>query len=148
MERLAALLKRFGRRPGSRAWSGPRPPLKDRPAAAAIAAQVGYPTAASDPLVNGQMIPVDRAKAASILAYVASRSLAYEPFRTASEGVRMSVLDALADLSPTARFFTNGDWGAGSPSTTWQPLSTATFDAGVLGFDDDNAFIYWREEED
>lgn len=46
-----------------------------------------------------------------------------------------------------AIFLSNGLWGLES-QCSWHPLTSATFDCGVIGYDANNAFIFWVEEED
>ena len=54
---------------------------------------------------------------------------------------------ALSDLAENATFMGNGRW-EDAPSLSWAPLTTATFECGIIGFDDKFAFIFWVEEED
>jgi len=54
---------------------------------------------------------------------------------------------ALDLLAEDATFLSNGEWKEGA-SNGWTPLTSATFDCGVIGFDDEHAFIFWVEEED
>lgn len=92
------------------------------------------------------MLQVDIREAAYVLALAGTRGLAYNN-RAPSAGSINASLSALRDLSADAVFLTNGDWKH-SGSCTWSPLSTATFDCGVIGYDSTNAFIFWVEEED
>ena len=112
-----------------------------------IAAEVGYPSSEIQPPGTERLIEVDARRAAELLAFFASISLAYGPYKV-KEGLRRQAAEALRDLADNARFFTNGTWLAEAGGTGWTPLSNATFDGGVIGFDDDHAFIYWVEEED
>jgi len=50
-------------------------------------------------------------------------------------------------LAADAVFLGNGSWQPGG-SMTWTPMSEATFDCGVIGYDAGSAFIFWVEEED
>jgi hypothetical protein len=142
---LSALLRRFGRRPGSRHWVGPRPTTT--PVALRISEKVGYPTSGTfDP---SSLIEIDRKKAAELLALFSRVSLAYGPFPySVREGLREMSSEALKDLKAGSRFYTNGVGLGGAASRAWSPLSNATFEGGVIGFDSENAFIYWIEEED
>ncbi|HEX4694977.1 hypothetical protein [Sphingomonas sp.] len=111
-----------------------------------IAGQVGLPTAAQDPFANGGMVRLERSEAAHVLAVAGATSLAYgQPLP--SPGALKEAKSALADLEGDAIFLSNGHWQAGS-SQGWNPVTAATFDCGVIGFDDERAFIFWVEEED
>ncbi len=59
----------------------------------------------------------------------------------------MEAKSALNDLHEDATFLSNGHWQEGG-SRSWNPLTTATFDCGLIGFDGEHAFIFWIEEED
>lgn len=93
---------------------------------------------------------MDRSEAAKLLAWLAKESLAYGSAKAPNADKINVVLEAFADLAPDAAFWTNGNWaeGLGSGGTQWTPLSDATFDTGVIGFDTQTAFIFWVEEED
>lgn len=112
-----------------------------------IAAEVGYPSSERQPPGIERLIEVDRRRAAELMAFFSSVSLAYGSYKV-KEGPRRQAVQGLKDLTDAARFFTNGTWLAEANGGSWAPLSDATFDGGVIGFDDDCAFIYWVEEED
>ena len=139
MERLQKLLTRFGRRGRGRHWVGPRPEGRIGQLPRLIASKVGYPTATEDPFLReDSLATVGRRRAAEILAYAATVSLVWETFKAPAKGVCDLALEGFADLGPNAVFLTSGRW----------PLTNATFEAGVLGYDARIAFIYWVEEED
>ena len=46
-----------------------------------------------------------------------------------------------------AAFYSNGMWDPELPMS-WSPMTSATFDCGLIGHDSENAFIFWVEEED
>jgi hypothetical protein len=50
-------------------------------------------------------------------------------------------------LADDAAFFGNGLWDRTALSS-WTPLTAATFDCGLIGYDAEQAFIFWVEEED
>jgi hypothetical protein len=84
-------------------------------------------------------------QAAHVLAVAGTTGLAYgRP--VLREERRKEAAEALRDLGDTASFVSNGYWSSGSRG--WWPLSSSTFDCGLIGFDDRNAFIFWAEEED
>lgn len=146
MQALEALLRRYAKRQDAHSWAGPRPDVRDGQMARTIARQVGLPTADNDPFAGDWMVPLDRAGAAHVLAVAGTTSLAYGTF-SPSIGALREAAAALADLGDDAVFLSNGVWRAGAPGM-WNPLTTATFDCGLIGFDRAAAFIFWAEEED
>ena len=146
MQTLEPLLRRLARRSHASWWVGKRPDVREGQVAKVIAGQVGLPTALDDPFAGDRMVFLDRAAAAHVLAVAGTTSLAYgKP--TPSAGFVRDAKAALADLADDASFLSNGHWKEGDP-TGWSPLTSATFDCGVIGFDRDNAFIFWVKEED
>jgi hypothetical protein len=150
MEHLTAFMKRFRRRRNVRTWLGLRPEVRDRAVARAIASSVGLPSSEEAWFDNYDLVPIDRVKAAEVLAFVATTSLAYGSNGPPRESYRKIAAEALGDLEPDAIFLTNtADWAAGGAVGFRAPhLSKATFEAGLIGYDARNAFIYWAEEED
>ena len=107
---------------------------------------VGLPTLVDDPFSSAGMVSLSRADAAHVLAIAGVSSLAHgkpSPPKGPVEDARA----ALDDLAEGATFLSNGHWRSGVRSG-WNPLTSATFDCGVIGFDQENAFIFWVEEED
>jgi hypothetical protein len=149
MENLEQVLKRYGKRPGSRYWIGKRPDVRDNQLVPEILLQIGYPTSQQRFDVD-QLLKPDWQSAAKILSFAATRSLAHGWERGISEGAVTDALTALRDLDGTAVFRANGAWGAWNDHDlkSWIPVSNATFDAGLLGYDQTSAFIFWVEEED
>jgi hypothetical protein len=146
MQTLEAVLRSFGKQANARWWTGERPNVRDGQIVKAIAGQIGLPTAATDPFDNGGVVRLNRPQAAHVLAVAGATSLAYgQP--VPPSGALKEARKALDDLKDNAIFLSNGRWEAGS-SLGWNPLTAATFDCGVIGFDDEHAFIFWVEEED
>jgi hypothetical protein len=150
MEHLAAFLKRFGRRPTSRTWLGARPAGRDGAVAQIVASMLGLPSSGEFRFEKHEFLRIDRARAAYLLAYIATTSLAYGSNGPSRVSYRKLAAEALADLAPDAIFLTNtADWGLGRSISFRQPsLSSARFEAGLIGFDSENAFMFWVEEED
>jgi len=146
MQTLETLFRKFARRSHARWWIGKRPEVRKGQLAKAIAEQVGLPTSLDDPLAGDRMIFLDRAHAARVLALAGTTSLAYGE-RSPSTRSFQDAKEALNDLAPDATFLSNGQWSADAP-LGWNPITSATFDCGVIGFDHENAFIFWVEEED
>jgi hypothetical protein len=146
MQTLETTLKKFARRTKARLWVGNRPDVRDGQLPKAIARQVGLPTSNEDAFVGEGLVRLNRAEAAHVLAVAGTTSLAYgraAPRQTSVEDARR----ALCDLAESATFIGNGRW-EDAPSVSWTPLTNATFECGVMGFDSEHAFIFWVEEED
>lgn len=145
MRKLEALCRRFGSQSDARWWVGERPPGDPSHIPPAIARKVGLPTSALDD-VAGALTPLSRRDAGRIFAVAGTTSLAYDqptPGANALDAAR----DALDDLGDDAAFLSNGPWRPDAP-TGWNPLTLATFDCGLIGFDRRSAFIFWVEDED
>ena len=145
---LLALLKSFEANcQQSYCWVGKRPvAANDHQTAHAIARSAGLPSTDSYPLTDDTLLRLDREKAIRILAASGTTSLAYGFHRGPSDEALRATRQALAELSENAMFFSNGPWTSGA--TTWTPLTDATFDCGVTGFDEQHAFVFWVEDED
>ncbi|MFM9829840.1 MAG: hypothetical protein ACKVOB_14050 [Sphingomonas sp.] len=146
MQVLETTLNKFARRTNARFWVGKRPDVRDGQLPISIARQVGLPTSKENAFADDGLIRLTRTEAAHVLAVAGTTSLAYGP-----ASPRQSAIDdakrALADLAECATFIGNGRWEDAS-SVNWIPLTNATFDCGVIGFDSEHAFIFWVEEDD
>ncbi|WP_077147051.1 hypothetical protein [Sphingopyxis sp. KK2] len=145
MERLEQLFGKWRRRSGARSWIGPRPVGRVGQIPRILAAKIGYPSASVDPFEHGGLVALDRAQAANVLAVSGTVSLAYSRW-VPREGALRDAREALREMADDVRFLSNGLWSA--DANWWNPMSAATFDCGLIGFDADHAFIYWVEEED
>ena len=144
---LAAVFNSFEAKSKVYCWIGERPAAVDEyQTAYAIAQRVSLPQPECYPLTHDALQRLDRTQAAHVLAVAGTGSLAYDQNRPSDASFRV-VANALTEFSENAVFFSNGTWEAGS-SISWHPLTTATFDCGVIGFDEKLAFIYWVEDED
>ncbi|WP_197041914.1 hypothetical protein [Sandarakinorhabdus oryzae] len=92
------------------------------------------------------MTYLDSENAARVLAVAGTTSLAYGKLSPTAGSVK-DAREALKDLAADATFLSNGHWSASAP-VSWNRITSATFDCGVIGFDRENAFIFWVEEED
>ena len=146
MKELEQLVRRFADGTDARWWIGARPaePYSDVPRQ--IAGLVGYPTSEVDPFASGSMVELSRAAAAEVLAIAGTCSLAYGDTPPRRADVYAAAL-ALMALGEDAVFLTNGRW-LKRRSAGWAPMTSATFDCGVIGFGAVGAFIFWVEEED
>lgn len=146
MQTLERFFERLSKKTAAHWWVGPVPDVRASKVAPVIAAQLSYPSGGFDPFVDGGMTQLTRAEAAYVLALAGTRSLAYGN-EAPSERLIAQAADALKVLSGKAVFLTNGDWQP-DKNHAWNPLSAATFDCGVIGYDEATAFIFWIEEED
>jgi hypothetical protein len=146
MQTLETFLRKLARRSRARWWVGKLPEVRKGQLIRAIAGQVGLPTSPADPFDGDRMTYLDRANAARVLAVAGTTSLAHGK-QAPSAGSVQDAKEALKDLAHDATFLSNGHWSADA-LTAWNPITSATFDFGLLGFDRENAFIFWVEEED
>ena len=146
MQTLEATLKKFARRNKAALWVGLRPDVRDGQLPKAIAQQVGLPSAKGDAFAWEGLVRLNRAEAAHVLAVAGTTSLAYGHASPRSSWVA-EANRALGDLAGDATFISNNRWEE-APSVSWVPLTNATFECGLIGFDSEHAFIFWVEEED
>ena len=144
MQKLEILLRRYAEDRVARSWIGDRPNVPDHEMWKAIAGRVGYPTSSGEYLSEG-LYRLSAQQAAYALAAAGTTSLAYGPAPSDLE-VELAA-EALGSLDEDASFLSNGVWSRGSLGG-WNPLTTATFDCGLIAYDGTRAFIYWVEEED
>lgn len=148
MDQLGPFLERFGRRRNARHWLGPRPDVRTKALPRAIAAMIGYPTSQDGWPDKEELRQIELGKAAELLAFVATKSLAYGGFGPPRESYRKSAAAALGDLESGAVFLTNtADWVSGGPVGWSVHLTNATLEAGLIAYDAQQAMIYWVEEE-
>ncbi|GGZ41439.1 hypothetical protein [Asticcacaulis endophyticus] len=146
MNDLEKLLERFARSSNARWWVGERPEGRDGQVSRLIADRIDYPTSKADPFKDYGLVRLDRNQAAHVLAVAGTMSLAHFS-GSASKGQIENASEALKLLDGDAVFLSNGFWGLRGP-LSWTPLTDATFDCGVIGYDAASAFIFWVEEED
>ena len=147
MDQLEAFLKRYGRHPNARHWLGPRPKCGMKALPRAIASMVGYPTSHDGWTEKWDLQPIERSRAAQVLALVTTESLAYGR-RVLRESYEKLAEAALVEFGNDAVFLTNllkSDPGSQGFSAK---LTNATFDAGLIAYDANNALIFWIEGED
>lgn len=138
------LFRRYASTVDARWWIGARPSVGDGRLVSIIAAQVGLPTGNAG--LCKRLVRLSRTEAAHVLAVAGTISLAYGADAPNAASVAEAG-NALGDLTGDAVFLGNGRWQGGT-SVGWNPLTDATFDCGVLGYDEQWAFIFWVEEED
>lgn len=126
---------------------GPRPAGDGIDVAPRIAAKLGYPSASENPFSDPDgLFRLTWREAAHVIAVAGTTSLAYgsnDPDQYwIDEAAR-----ALRWLGHDAIFLGNG-FSNGAMAAGWNPLTCATFDSGVIGYDARTAFIFWVEDED
>jgi hypothetical protein len=128
-----------------------RPPgLDARDVADKVAESVRYKA------IGQRWVPLPAGEAARVLCLVLTQDLAYGASLMAASVAEQLAAAFMAHVGPEASFFTNGSWaeapivGAGGivRGPSWQPITSATFDAGVVGVGSDHAAILWVEDED
>lgn len=128
-----------------RTWFGQMPYAFEGIEPNAVARMAGYVAegSASFTELSGQ-------EAREALAFLAADSLVMPSGATALETTIECFAKGIERLGPQARFFSNGRWHEYTRSSSfgWHGISDATFDAGVIGFNGEVAFIAWVEEED
>ncbi|MEG0192273.1 hypothetical protein [Stenotrophomonas sp. YIM B13575] len=94
---------------------------------------------------------IDAVEAAKVIENVLYRDMAYNtqimPFSLDRE---LSGEFVAAFAGSDARFFTNGEWGRsmGALGVGWTPVTSATFDTGVLVVSDQAVGCVWCMDED
>lgn len=129
-----------------RSWSGATPPVADEAKPYAVARAVGYEVAPE----SNALQPLSGPEAARVLAFFASDTIVMPTGRPAPEELVLTLERYIARLGSDARFYSNGRWHeyARTNPFGWHGISDATFDGGVIGLNDEVAFIFWVEEED
>lgn len=146
MENLRRYFELHAKNRYAKFWLGPKPDVRDGQMVSAILSKIGYPTTQYSFDVD-LLTKTSWSDAARALGFAATRSLVWDLRLTLADNSIQEALAALKSLDGTAQFFRNGNWGAVGMCWSY-PVSSATFDAGLLGYDKQNAFIFWVEEED
>jgi hypothetical protein len=96
---------------------------------------------------------ISSSEAVGILRNILNRDLAYNAEIMPGE-VAQELAERFCALFPqTARYFTNGGWrtslgGEAQSPVSWQPLTDATFDAGIVAVGNGYLGVAWVEDED
>jgi hypothetical protein len=97
-------------------------------------------------------VPADKAK--QVLAAILHQDMAYKSEAMPLARAMQLAQDFLSSHESGARFFINADWSEyfapknGPSSFSWNGLTEATFDAGVVAIDQSIASCVWVEDED
>ncbi len=148
-ERVSAILVEVARgREGYgafRSWFGGMPYVSDGGEANAVARMVGYIVEAPNAFFD-----LTAAEAREALSFFAVDNMVMPNGHFAPAEAAEVFANGIERLGPQARFFSNGHWHeyARSNAFGWNGISQATFDGGVIGMNDEVAFIVWVEEED
>lgn len=92
-------------------------------------------------------------KAQNVLEAVLARNMAYKYDAMPRDRAAQLAKEFIESQLPNTRFFVNGDWtiyldGSQSAVFSWNNLTDATFDAGVVAVSDQLAMCIWVEDED
>lgn len=93
-------------------------------------------------------------RASSILERVLGRDLAYDGQAMSPELAQKLSREFVTLFSGQALYYTNGDFPSpeqyreGGWAGSWDPVTLATFDTGVVAVDGDHAGLLWIEDED
>lgn len=94
---------------------------------------------------------IDAVEAAKVIENVLHRDMAYKNEIMPISLARELSGEFFAMFAGTdARFFTNGEWGRslGAHGIGWTPVTSATFDTGVLVVSDQTVGCVWCMDED
>lgn len=93
------------------------------------------------------LVEHNRATALSILTELLWKDMAYEGecmSRDQAEKFANTIIDENSDIK--SKYFSNGNWAL---RESWNPLTSATFDAGIIiSAQDKPYFCIWFEDED
>jgi hypothetical protein len=140
MEELKTLLRSCSRKVDAQWWVGERPLVSAEQTMKIIAGKICLPTATHVPDALSHLSPINREQAARTLARAGTTSLAYGRKPPKKDDVARCK-NALCCFEQTPKFFTNGSWDSDN-YRYWSPLTSATFDCGVIGWDRYHAFIF------
>jgi len=104
---------------------------------------------APQPSLDDALEQIDAATARAVIASILVKTLAYD-----SDWVERADAEHVASIfvacfSDDADFWTNGELSRRDRSArSWSPLTSATFDTGVLAVDDEAVGILWVTDED
>ena len=113
----------------------------------AVAAQVGYRK------LGAGWEELTPTRAEEVLAALLHRDMAYRAQtlpRAEAERIAAAFFDLFGDR---LRCFSNSDWEPDDPGgslrvTSWDPISKATFDSGIVATDGVVTGLFWFEDED
>jgi len=103
-------------------------------------------------LSNDQWIRADREEAKNVLTHCLSRDLAYDAEIMDVNEARSLATAFVESFPPEAFFMTNSQAYLGADlvrnGIEWSPLSSATFDTGIIAETDVVLGMLWVEDED
>lgn len=97
-------------------------------------------------------LEIKRPDAERLLTSILHKDMAYNYECMEISLARAAARSFFDQFAPTAKFFTNAEWRTGSGGlvevNSWNNITDATFDAGIVALDDLNIGIVWIEDED
>jgi hypothetical protein len=151
LEALCARMETHEFWPYGRAWHGDVSDIRLAKQPVLLARKLGY-----QPPDDHEFHPISTQKAAQILAYLCRESLAYGRPRYLRQEANAIEKMLLEELGPSAMFWSSNtgehlsEFGDDEDTsyTSDVPLSSATFEFGVIGTNQSRGFIFWVEDED
>jgi hypothetical protein len=151
IEALCARLDTHEYWPYGRAWHGDVSDIRLTKRPVMLARKLGY-----DVQDDQEFHAITFQKAAQLLAYLCRQSLAYDPWVYLRKEAAAIEKMLLSELGPSAKFWSSlsgehiveSGKGENSHYDGGMPLSSATFEFGILGFNQTKGFIFWVEDED
>jgi len=151
LEALCARMETHEFWPYGRAWHGDVSDIRLAKQPVLLARKLGY-----QPPDDHEFHPISTQKAAQVLAYLCRESLAYGRPRYLQQEARAIEKMLLEELGPSVLFWSSQACEHISESgdeedtsyPAYSPLSSATFEFGVIGTNRSRGFIFWVEDED
>jgi hypothetical protein len=151
LEALCARMATHRFWPYGRAWHGDVSDIRLTKRPVLLARKLGY-----EPQDDFVFHPISAQKAAQILAYLCREGLAYGRWHYLRHEATAMEKMLLDELGPSAMFWSSNTGEHLSESghaeetsyTGGSPLSSATFEFGVIGTNQTRGFIFWVEDED
>jgi hypothetical protein len=92
--------------------------------------------------------PITGSDAVALVASILHKDMAYSYPMMAEERARELAEQFLKQFGAEAKLYSNGWTGWETGSTSWNPVTDATFDTGVLIIGNDRSGCIWVEDED
>jgi hypothetical protein len=93
-------------------------------------------------------VPITGSDAVALVASILHKDMAYSHPMMSEERAKELARQFLEQFGAEAKFYSNGWTGWETGSTSWNPVTDATFDTGVLIIGNDRSGCIWVEDED
>lgn len=98
--------------------------------------------------IESEWREVSRDQATLLAAAILAKDLAYGVQIISTDEAQEFGRHFISAFGNEAHFFTNTDYAIGATSWSWMPLTNSTFDAGVLGVDEQRIGVLVVQDED